>query len=224
MRTAARLGAILTLGVVASCGTPAASSAGLASTVAQTAGPTGSPASSVAAARTFPPSQTPIAPGRYRWSRVAPAVSFDVGPGWELGHAHPEFFDLFRGSDFPSVSFARFTSVHSDATTQVPATDAQTVVAALSARSDVTLSGAEAVTLGGLSGTRFDLSVASPQTPLFMGPAGAFKMDPGFVNRYRVLDLPGGGVLVIGVHVRGDGIEAASGLAEPIFASFAVDP
>ena len=62
-----------------------------------------------------------------------------------------------------------------------------------------------------------------PQTPLFRGPAGDFKMDPEFENRYRLLDLPGGGVLFIGVHVHTGGLDAADDLADPILASLAFE-
>src|SRR6185295_1880186 len=147
-----------------------------------------------------------------------------LGPGWELGHDNAKFFDLFRGSDFPSVSFARFTDVYVDATTRVAAIDAATVAATLVARSDMTVTDASSIELGGRGGRQFVVVTISPQTPLFFGPAGDFKLDPEFKTRYRVLDFPGGGVLVIGIHTRDGGFEDGLALAEPVVTSLSVAP
>ena len=45
-----------------------------------------------------------------------------------------------------------------------------------------------------------------------------------FKTRYRVLDFPGGGVLVIGVHSRGEGFDAAVALADPLTSTLRVEP
>ena len=171
---------------------------------------------------TFPPSQTPIEPGTYRWDGFESSISIAVGPGWELGHDNAAFFDLFRGSDFPSVSFGRFTDVYVDATTRVAAVDAGAVAATLTARTDVTVTDSSAIELGGRGGRQFDLVTVNPQTPLFFGPAGDFKLDPEFKTRYRVLDFPGGGVLVIGIHTRDHGFDDGVALAEPLVATLII--
>ena len=172
-------------------------------------------AAPVSVVATFPPSQTAIEPGSYRWDGFERSIAITVDSGWEIGHDDPTFFDLFRGSDFPSVSFARFTEVYKDAVTRVEATDPATVAATLGERPDVTMTKPTAITLGGLGGLQFDLTTTAPKTPLFLGRAGDFRLEPEFKTRYRVLEFPGGGVLVIGVHSRGDAFDAAVALADP---------
>jgi len=175
-------------------------------------------------AATFPPSQTPIEPGTYRWDGFARPVSFILGSGWQLGHDNPAFFDLFRGSDFPSVSFARFTDVYADRTHRVVAGDAEFVETSLRGRADLTVTGPSAIELGGLEGWQFDLTTLEARTPLFFGPAGDFQLDPEFKTRYLVLDFPGGGVLVIGIHARAAAFEAGVALGDPVVATLIVEP
>ena len=160
--------------------------------------------------------------GTYRWDGFESSVSIAVGPGWALGHDNAAFFDLFRGSDFPSISFARFTDVYVDGTTRAAAVDAETVAATLTGRADVTVTGLAPVELGGRTGRQFDLATLQPQTPLFFGPAGDFKLDPEFKTRYRVLDFPGGGVLVVGIHTRDGGFDDGVALAEPVVATLII--
>jgi hypothetical protein len=174
------------------------------------------------AERTLPPSQVPIAPGTYRWDGFVPAVSFELESGWQVGHRHPEFFDLFRGDDFPGVSFGRFDDVFTGVSAPVPASDAATVVASLSGFPGLTVSPPRPIELGGLPGQEFTLTSSVQQTPLFRGAGGDFKMDPGFETRYRILDLPDGGVLVVGVVARDCGLDEAEELAAPILASLTI--
>ncbi len=175
------------------------------------------------AAQPFPPSQTPIEPGTYRWSGFEPSITITVGSGWALGHDDPAFFDLFRGSDFPSVTFGRFTDVYVDEATRAPAADVASVTAALTARVDVLVTDEADIELGGLTGHRFDVVTLAPRTPLFFGPAGDFQLDPNFQTRFSVLDFPGGGVLVIGIHTHDGGFDDAVTLAGPLVESLTVD-
>ncbi|MEO8469495.1 MAG: hypothetical protein ABI573_07495 [Chloroflexota bacterium] len=208
--------------LLAACGAPGVSIAPtLASSDQPTAGASATPA---LAGATFPPSQTPIDAGTYRWDGFERPVSLRLDAGWQLGHDNPAFFDLFRGSDFPAVSIARFTDVHTNRISRVAAVDAQQVEATFLGRSDMTMAGRAAIELGGLNGRQFDLTTLEARTPLFWGPAGIFQLDPDFVTRYRILDVPGGGVLVIGVHAHPDAFDAGLAIAEPVVASFMVEP
>lgn len=184
----------------------------------------GASATPIRPALTFPPSQTPIEPGTYRWDGFDRPVSVALGPGWQLGHDNPAFFDLFRGSDFPAVSFARFTDVYADRAHRVVADDVVSVETSLLERTDLALTGVTPTTLGGLEGWQFDLATQEARTPLFFGPAGDFQLDPEFKTRYRVLDFPGGGVLVVGIHSRVDAFDAGVALGEPVVATLVVEP
>ena len=212
--------------LVAGCATSTSTSVSSPTTASPTtASPTtASPttASPTEPADTFPPSQTAIEPGIYRWDGFESSVSIAVGPGWALGHDNAAFFDLFRGSDFPSISFARFTDVYVDGTTRAAAVDAETVAATLTGRADMTVTGLAPIELGGRTGRQLDLATLQPQTPLFFGPAGDFKLDPEFKTRYRVLDFPGGGVLVVGIHTRDGGFDDGIALAEPVVATLTI--
>ena len=213
--------AIVTI-LLAGCGSSALTSATTVSSSSPATSGTASAAAPDATAPTFPPSQTAIEPGTYRWDGFESSISIAVGPGWALGHDNAAFFDLFRGSDFPSISFARFTDVYVDGTTRVAAVDAETVATTLMGRTDVTVTDFSAIELGGRGGRQFDLATLKPQTPVFFGPAGDFKLDPEFKTRYRVLDFPGGGVLVIGIHTRVNGFDDGIDLAEPVVATLIV--
>jgi hypothetical protein len=174
-------------------------------------------------ARTFPPSQTPIEAGTYMWSGFEHPITVQLGAGWDLGHNDPTFFDLFRGSDFPSVTFARFTDIYVDGTTREAATRSALVLAKLSIRADVVLTKISTIELGGLQGQQFDLATTAAKTPLFFGAAGDFRLDPEFKTRYRVLDFPGGGILVIGIHAHLADFDAAVALGDPIVATLTVE-
>ena len=208
--------------LVAGCASPAPASVATVASSSPASSTTASTAAPADTALTFPPSQTAIEPGTYRWDGFESSVSMVLGPGWALGHDDAAFFDLFRGSDFPSVSFGRFTKVYLDATTRVAAVDAETVAATLMGRADLTVTNFSAIELSGRGGRQFDLATVNPQTPLFFGPAGDFKLDPEFKTRYRVLDFPGGGVLVVGIHTRDGGFDDGVALAEPLVASLIV--
>ena len=217
------IAALAVTSLSAGCGSSASTSATSVSSSSPATSVTASTAAPEATAPTFPPSQTAIEPGTYRWDGFGSSISIAVGPGWALGHDNAAFFDLFRGSDFPSISFARFSDVYVDGTTRVAAVDAETVATTLMGRTDLTVTDFSAIKLAGRGGRQFDLVTLKPQTPVFFGTAGDFKLDPEFKTRYRVLDFPGGGVLVIGIpHVNGfdDGIA----LAEPVVATLIVQP
>ena len=208
--------------LVGACGTSASSNP--PNSGAPATASTSASAAPASAARTFPPPQAAIEPGTYRWDGFERAVTFTVGTGWAIGHDNPMFFDLFRGSDFPSISFARFTDVYVDGTKRVAAVDAATVAATLKSRAGMTVTGPSAIELGGLDGRQLDLATSASRTPLFFGPAGDFRLDPEFKTRYRVLDFPGGGILVVGIHARAGGFEDGVALGDPVVATLIVDP
>ena len=86
------------------------------------------------------------------------------------------------------------------------------------------MTGRSSIELGGLAGRQFDLTTMEARTPLFFGPAGDFQLDPEFTTRYRVLDFPDGGVLVIGIHARAAAFEAGVALGDPLVATLIVEP
>ena len=53
---------------------------------------------------------------------------------------------------------------------------------------------------------------------------GDFRLDPEFKTRYRVLDVPSGGVLVVGIHTRVGAVEDGLALGEPVVASLTAQP
>ena len=200
-----------------------ATSAGASPTAEPTA--TATPVSSPPTAmRTLPPHSVAIEPDEYGWDRFEPAVSFRLDAGWSIGHDHDEFFDLFRGDDFPAVAFGRFTDVYTGPTRFVPITDAATVVASLGVYRGITVTDVAPTAIAGLRGQRLDLRVSIEQSALFRGAGGTFHLDPGFAVRYHVLDLPGGGVLLVGIMAHEGGLEAAIEAATPILSSLTVRP
>ena len=109
-------------------------------------------------------------------------------------------------------------------TSRVQATDAASAATTLAGRPDMTLSEPLEIQLGGLSGLQFDVRTTAAKTPLFFGLAGDFRLDPEFSTRYRILDFPGGGILVIGIHAQLADFDAAVALGDPVVETFRVEP
>jgi hypothetical protein len=165
----------------------------------------------------------PLAPGAYRFDGFAPGLQLEISEdGWEVGHFHDEFFDLFLNGDFPAIGFARFSDVQLPDGALVPATEATGVIDALRSNPNVTLDDEAAVEVDALSGRAVDLRVTAEQTPLFSGIGGAYHMDPGFTARLIVLDLPGGGAMEILVIAQGDDVGEAIEATAPMLDSLDV--
>lgn len=221
---------LLTLASVAACGPGGPTSTAVP---VRSPGPviTTTPATASAVptrADTLPPGVTrlrdgPLVPGTYRFDGFAPGIEFDVaGDGWEVGHFHAEFFDLFLDGDFPAIGFGRFDDVELPDGTRIAAASAAEVIDALETNRDADLENRRTVEVGGLSGLAVELRVTAEQTPLFAGPGGTYHVDPGFATRLLVLDLPGGGAMEILVIARGDDVRDAVEATRPILDSLVI--
>src|SRR6185436_9257513 len=102
---AAILGSVLAFSLASCAGSPSATPSVAATATDQpTARPTAFP----------PPSGVAwledgrLQPGTYWFNGFDPWLEVRVGEGWEVGHFHRDFFDLFYSGDFPSIGFGRF--------------------------------------------------------------------------------------------------------------------
>jgi len=220
-RACLAMGLAVAIAILVGCGS---STASITPSPSPIGAPSIGPSGAAPALRTFPPPQTPIEAGSYRWDGFERTITLELGSGWALGHDNPAFFDLFRGSDFPSITFARFTEVYVGGITRAKAVDAASVASTFAGRTDMMVADSSTIELGDMAGRQFDLTTTQPQTPLFFGPAGDFKLDPEFKTRYRVLDFPGGGILVVGVHTRDGRFDDGVSLADPVVATLSVAP
>lgn len=165
----------------------------------------------------LPASEHAVEPGVYRWDGFEPAMDLVIGEGWKVGHRHPAFFDLFVGGGFPGVGFGRFIAVHSSDAVAAPMTDAAFVVTTLKSNPIVRVEDVGSTALAGLTGLTIDLRVTKEQTSVFDAPDGTFHLDPGYVVRYHLLNVPGGGVLAVSVFAgEGRDIEDAVVIAAPL--------
>jgi hypothetical protein len=164
-----------------------------------------------APASTLPPEQTPVVPGRYRWTDFSPAFEIEIGPGWAVGHRHLGFFDLWSGSSLPAIGFARFSGVRGAGEAAVDATSVADVLAALGTNARIRIADRGPVEVAGLVGRAIDIEVEAPQTPVFTAEDGDFNLDPGLDTRWNMLDVPGGGVLFVYVVATDAGLTAALG-------------
>ena len=159
-----------------------------------------------------------LEPGTYRFDGFEPAVEVTVGDGWEVGHFHPDFFDLFHAGDFPSVGFARFATVkHRDGTTYAAVT-AEAVVAALRSNPDLEVVDVGPVLVAGLAGRTVDIRAKREQSPLFSTPNGDFRFDPEFISRWHILEVDGGTMQIL-VAARPGKLDAAIEATSSILSS-----
>lgn len=196
-----------------------------------------------AAAASLPPSPTPrptptsaptlpagvawlrdghVEPGTYRFAGFEPAIQVAIdGDGWEVGHFHDDFFDLFLDGDFPAIGFGRFVAVLGRDGTRVPASGAEAVIEALRSNPDLKVDDVGPVEIAGLIGRTVDIRATREQTPLFSSGEGGFKFDPGFVGRFHVLDVEGGAMEIL-IAARDGELEAAIEATQPILDSLEV--
>ena len=159
-----------------------------------------------------------LEPGTYRFNGFEPWLEVSVDAGWEVGHFHRDFFDLFQAGDFPSIGFGRFETVkHRDGTT-FPAVNAAAVVEALRANPDLEVTDVGPASVAGLSGLTVDIRAMREQSPLFSTPDGDFKFDPEFVSRWHILDVRGGTVQVL-VAARPGKLDEAIRTTQPVLDS-----
>jgi hypothetical protein len=226
-----RLGAcVATLAIMAACGTSTPASPAHPTASAGIATPGSSPVATSAPtpAKTLPAGVTRLhdgrlAPGTYRFDGFEPGVELEVaGDGWEVGHFHDDFFDLFLDGDFPAIGFGRFSDVLLPDGSRVPATSAAAVIQALRSNADVVVEDLGAVEIASLTGQTIEIRVSAEQTPLFSSDEGAFRFDPGFAARLHLLDLPDGGALEVLVAARRGGLKAAIEATDPILRSLVV--
>ena len=153
----------------------------------------------------------PLAPGRYFSSPPFDIpFTFEVAEaGWETGHLHGEFFDLFRFDAEPSpanptrwIGFAHPATIRGPGAipaADVPATSLtpQGAIDGWSDRDDLTPSNVAEQTLFGLAGARVDLQARTPGAGLFGGEEGTFGLDPQLPVRLVVLPLDDALLLVL---------------------------
>lgn len=159
-------------------------------------------------------------PGTYWFNGFDPWLQMTVGEGWEVGHFHPDFFDLFIESD-KAIGFGRFGLVkHRDGTT-FAATNAQAVVDALRSNPVLEITDVGPVSIAGLAGLTIDVRAKSRQTPLFSTPGGDFNFDPEFIPRLHVLNVSGG-TMVVMIVARPGRLDEAISLTQPVLASLLI--
>jgi hypothetical protein len=136
-------------------------------------------------------------PGTYWFKGFDPWLEITVDDGWEVGHFHREFFDLFRNGDIPSIGFGRFGVVKYRDGTTFEAMSADVAIDALKSNPELEVTNVRPASIAGLTGTTIDIRATREQTPLFATPNGDFRFDPEFRARLRVLDVPGGAIEIL---------------------------
>jgi hypothetical protein len=163
-----------------------------------------------------------LPPGRYTRDSFVPYLSFEVGTGWRAVQAVGGFFDVERHPgtlDVVSVQFARPTG-HADAAA---------AIAGLASSSELKVSDAGPVTIGGLTGVRITVDAADPDidasrfVPVFSVDAGSISLASGRRLRIAMLDTPDGLLaILVGGSVRT--WDASIEVAQPIVDSVRFRP
>ena len=160
-----------------------------------------------------------LPPGRYVTDEFEPALTFEVGRGWELsdGLQQKPFFQLTReykgGNYFGSISFnnpPRSVSDPRNPNKLVPAP--KDWVSWFEEHPYLKTSGLQPASVGGVEGRRFDVRVSSlpgnyysedclgQGVPLWPLPKGHhWCADEGYTDRYIILDSVEGETVIIDV-------------------------
>ena len=202
------------------------------------------------AARTGSPQPSGLAPGTYTSNVFQPAVTFTVPSGWELvgdslsaAGAVPVYVELRpAGSEVVGIHFFRDPA----AASQDPACPetAEPAVGGTSSelatwirdRPGLLVSEPKLAAVGGLRGVELDLGIQAgwtascpfangiPTAALFVGAGGQYRWVVAGNERLRLylLDLPGGGTLVVDIDAfDGTLIDGLLSAAGPIVQSLA---
>jgi hypothetical protein len=159
-----------------------------------------------------------LRPGRYFSSPPfdLPFTLEIADPGWETGHLHGEYFDIFRFDAGPapadptrSIAFALPEHVRGiDGDVSVGGLTPRAVLDHLLGRASLRTSNPAPARLFGLDGARLDLHSTVSNNPVFGGPGGDFGLWPHLDVRLVALDHPDGLLLVL-VLAPADELEAA---------------
>jgi hypothetical protein len=130
---------------------------------------------------------TPLEPGRYRFSPFDPPLTFEVAAGWEGGHTHVEFFDVWYGEDV-SVGFARPAFVNGvDGPVEIGRLTPRGVLDTIAGRG-FEVSDVASTTIGEVPALEMRFRVEET-TALFGGPEGELNIEPRFAQRAITLDV-----------------------------------
>jgi hypothetical protein len=159
-----------------------------------------------------------LLPGRYFSSPPFDLpFTFEIADsGWQMGHLHGEFFDLFRFDDGPSpadptrsIAFALPEHVRGiDGDVSVAGLTPEGALDKLLGRASLRTGARVPVRLFGVDGARLDLHSTVGNNPVFGGPAGDFGLWPHLDVRLVALGDPDDLLLVL-VLAPADELEAA---------------
>jgi len=198
-------------------------------------------------ATAVPGTPAALAPGTYTSRAFAPAVTYTVPDGWHNPADSAPYFALYPTvSDVVGIHLFRDPQPASQAETcpTTPEPGVGTLSSELSAwirgLRGLNVSTPRMVSIGGLRGVELDVRIAQgwafscpfanglPTVPLFVGQGGDLRWVVAGSERLRLslLDVPGGGTVVVDVDAfDGFQFEALLDAARPIVASmeFATD-
>lgn len=182
-----------------------------------------------------------LAPGTYTSAELEVPLTFTVPAGWTNDWDVPLGYALVPADAAEISEPGIFIFLDVYASNQAACTRTQAagvgrasadLVAWLGSLPDLSLSAPQAVTVGGLSGTRVDVAVASA-SPVCSGDYQLWISDygplwwgltPGHPQRHYLLDLPGRHNVLIVVPAPEGEFDAIVASVEPIIASFAFAP
>ena len=143
--------------------------------------------------------------GRIRYSAFEPPFTFAVPEGWEGGHEHADYFDVFDGTDF-AVGFARPASI--------PGPHGRVAADSLTPRRALRVIARIVEDPSAITGTEIDGRPAvemsfsvDHHTGLLRFPDGTFHIDPPWRQRAVALDVDGT-LLIILVQTTAPGDDA----------------
>jgi hypothetical protein len=199
---------ILTVAVVGGCGSREQSASA----------PTGSTSQS---ARELPAgSERPLDAGKYTFSAFEPGLTFSVGQGWETGHQHDDFFDVWRGRT-TAIGWARPEFVAGpEGRLEAEGLTAEEAIQALSSNPSVVDAGEpEPATIDGAPGSSLEFSTKLGGE-LFGSSEGAFGTSERSA-RFRLTAVTVDGELVLMLEVslhdpHGDSFSRTSKVARTV--------
>ena len=129
-------------------------------------------------------------PGAYTWTGFEPRVTFEVPSGWEGGHTHDDFFDVWNGA-FVGFMRPEHLVTGNGKPVSTAGMDPEATIGAITGRAGVhTEAGPFRTAVGGAAGFSVDVT-AQQDVPMFglEGEENEVPVPKGWRLRYRAVGV-----------------------------------
>jgi hypothetical protein len=162
-------------------------------------------------------------PGPYVNRDFDPDVTFRVGPGWEGGHSHAEFFDVQGHGGLAGFAHPEFVSGRDAEQTPADELSAAEALDLIRGNPEMRCRDSSVVAVGDAEAPTLRCRPDGPQE-VFGGPEGEFVAQADWVIRVSAFEVDGILLLAIAAQIASDAdVPAFLAAADQVFASAEFD-